>query len=296
MTTHLKLTNMQAEQYELDCCVAIENLTPTGNVTKSQKLNNCMVTLGRDQFRDIVIKIASKKTGKPQDIIMKNVKIFKKFLREGKATIRTQDKTQVLISNCPPDRLAMFLKTFAIKLGIMKGHATDKARLYSTVRKEFQFISPLTEKDCLVFQDKSKQGSKSPSNQKVPSGLKSRAHATDITPKRKREKEDGFSLPRKRINSSENITKVTSNVDKKIHLKMTTEQREVLDAVLQGKNVFFTGCAGTGKSYLLKRIIGALPPASTVASASTGIAACHIGGITLHSFAGQFSFLFFNQL
>lgn len=41
-----------------------------------------------------------------------------------------------------------------------------------------------------------------------------------------------------------------------------------------------------GKSFLLKRIISELPPGVTTATASTGVAACHIGGITLHQFAG----------
>jgi ATP-dependent DNA helicase PIF1 len=67
---------------------------------------------------------------------------------------------------------------------------------------------------------------------------------------------------------------------------LNREQNLVLDAVMKGRSIFFTGSAGTGKSFLLKRIIGALPPQHTFATASTGVAACHIGGTTLHSFAG----------
>ena len=56
----------------------------------------------------------------------------------------------------------------------------------------------------------------------------------------------------------------------------------VINAVRAGKSVFFTGSARTGKSYLLKRLITMLPPQSTFMAASTGAAACHIGGTTLH--------------
>lgn len=38
---------------------------------------------------------------------------------------------------------------------------------------------------------------------------------------------------------------------------------------------------------MLKKIVGSLPPKSTYATASTGVAACHIGGTTLHAFAGN---------
>ncbi|TRZ23787.1 hypothetical protein HGM15179_003354 [Zosterops borbonicus] len=68
--------------------------------------------------------------------------------------------------------------------------------------------------------------------------------------------------------------------------RLSAEQEAVLGAVRSGKSIFFTGSAGTGKSFLLKRIVGSLPPNVTYATASTGVAACHIGGTTLHAFAG----------
>lgn len=75
---------------------------------------------------------------------------------------------------------------------------------------------------------------------------------------------------------------------------LSAEQRQVLHMVVeQGKSVFFTGPAGTGKSVLMRAIIQELKvkygrESSRVAvTASTGLAACNIGGVTLHSFAGK---------
>ncbi len=39
---------------------------------------------------------------------------------------------------------------------------------------------------------------------------------------------------------------------------LTAEQRAVVEACLSGRNVFFTGSAGTGKSYVLRAIVDAL--------------------------------------
>jgi ATP-dependent exoDNAse (exonuclease V) alpha subunit len=55
-----------------------------------------------------------------------------------------------------------------------------------------------------------------------------------------------------------------------------------------GKNVFLTGGAGTGKTYVLNQYIQycydhEIPIAVT---ASTGIAATHIGGMTIHAWSG----------
>lgn len=74
---------------------------------------------------------------------------------------------------------------------------------------------------------------------------------------------------------------------------LSEEQKHVLDLVVEDKrSVFFTGSAGTGKSVLLREIIAALrkkymrEPDRIAVTASTGLAACNIGGVTLHSFAG----------
>ncbi|CAI5755887.1 unnamed protein product [Candida verbasci] len=71
---------------------------------------------------------------------------------------------------------------------------------------------------------------------------------------------------------------------------LSFEQEYVLKQVLSGTSLFYTGCAGTGKSVLLKSIIKELRnkfSSGVAVTASTGLAACNIGGITLHSFAGM---------
>lgn len=74
---------------------------------------------------------------------------------------------------------------------------------------------------------------------------------------------------------------------------LSDEQRGVAKAVVdEGKSVFFTGSAGTGKSVLMRSIIQQLKakhrrePDRLAVTASTGLAACVIEGTTLHSWAG----------
>ncbi|HCC05411.1 TPA: hypothetical protein DEP58_03870 [Patescibacteria group bacterium] len=65
-------------------------------------------------------------------------------------------------------------------------------------------------------------------------------------------------------------------------------QDEAFKVLMMGKNVFLTGAAGSGKTYILNRYIQwlrerGIEPAVT---ASTGIAATHIGGQTIHAWSG----------
>lgn len=65
-------------------------------------------------------------------------------------------------------------------------------------------------------------------------------------------------------------------------------QAEALNILKTGRNVFLTGAAGSGKTYVLNRYIEYLKDlnAKVGITASTGIAATHMGGITIHSWSG----------
>lgn len=67
----------------------------------------------------------------------------------------------------------------------------------------------------------------------------------------------------------------------------SSEQLAVLERVQQGDNVFFTGSAGVGKSFLLKEITRLLKSQRKdfKVTATTGIAALNISGSTVHSWA-----------
>lgn len=102
---------------------------------------------------------------------------------------------------------------------------------------------------------------------------------------------------RKRVVSEESETSETINSRKRRsiipRIYLSDEQKKILALVTDDKkSVFFTGSAGTGKSVLMREIIKTLrsthrtQPDRIAITASTGLAACNVGGVTLHSFAG----------
>mmetsp|Transcript_31046 Transcript_31046/g.65701 ORF Transcript_31046/g.65701 Transcript_31046/m.65701 type:complete len:293 (+) Transcript_31046:24-902(+) len=87
---------------------------------------------------------------------------------------------------------------------------------------------------------------------------------------------------------------------------LNADQKSAAEYIFSGGNAFLTGAAGVGKSYLLNHVIRGLrakhEPGSSqrsihsqqkpnndsavVVAAATGIAATHINGVTIHSWAG----------
>lgn len=268
------------EPAELQCTVAVERLNPAGQAIKRQLIRKGTVTLGRNEFQEMVLRVHDGKA--PQNFMLRDFQLFTRFAKDGKCTVKfIPESTQVLVSDCPPDRLKMFLKTLSIKHQASQGikPMSDRDKLRAGLPRAFETLSPLQLKDVQKANEmRSKVNApiqpKGPTERSVNKVLGERKQV-------KRPRPDCDASPVKALHPNKKPLLVLP-----VAQKLSKEQTAVLNAVLSGKNVFFTGSAGTGKSFLLKRIIGSLPPKSTYATASTGVAACHIGGTTLHSFAG----------
>ncbi|SCU88034.1 LADA_0E07756g1_1 [Lachancea dasiensis] len=113
----------------------------------------------------------------------------------------------------------------------------------------------------------------------------------------KRSVVSGFSIPMSkrlkpvRTNSIQGAQNHRSLSKSSSAIELTAEQRKVIDLIVnQRKNVFYTGSAGTGKSVVLRELVSQLRArygVSAVAiTASTGLAAVNIGGMTVNRFSG----------
>ncbi|XP_078417948.1 ATP-dependent DNA helicase PIF1 [Cetorhinus maximus] len=267
---------------EVQCSVTIEYLNPAGQATKRKSIRNAIITLGRNEFRDLILQVHDGKLS--QNFTLREIQLFTQFLRDGKSSIKLiPDNIQILVSNCPPDKLKVLFKTLAIKYAADKKISkpvSGRTRLLSTLPRTFDTISPVQAQDLKRANELQSQGTV-----QTPISTKGLRNQVGIPGPSKQ-------IKRLRTISSENCLVTEMKPAKKPTLsmpvvrKLTKEQSHILGMILKGKNIFFTGSAGTGKSFLLKRIVGALPPKSTYTTASTGVAACHIGGTTLHAFAG----------
>lgn len=261
---------------ELLCSANVEKLNSNGVVLRRTSYKSCSTILGRDQFGDILLRIVVKQQI-VQNFLLKDISLHRRFVKEGKATVKLPTQNVlIMLSNCPPDKLAAFLACLKVKLAVKanNGFAGERKRLRSELPKTFDHISPLIEKDLQNMKENV-------------------IDLHDKTPKRKRSDTSGNAeVPRKRLVVMNNTGNNSTAKAPKASLKLNKSQLSVLNAVKSGVNVFITGSGGTGKSFLLKRIIGILPPRNTFVTASTGVSACQIGGMTLHSFAGKTFFLF----
>ncbi|XP_029808437.1 ATP-dependent DNA helicase PIF1 isoform X5 [Suricata suricatta] len=261
------------EDAELQCRVAVEELSPGGQPRKRQSLRTAELSLGRNERRELLLRLqAPGPAGRVRCFPLRAARLFTRFAAAGRSTLRLPvdgvpgaGAVQLLLSDCPPDRLRRFLRTLRLKLAAAPGPgpASARAQLLGPRPRDFITISPVQPEE-LRRAAPTRVPHTTPL--KRPTELRGGSETSTEAPR--------WPLPVKRLSLPSSKP------------QLSEEQAAVLRVVLKGQSIFFTGSAGTGKSYLLKRILGSLPPTGTVATASTGVAACHIGGTTLHAFAG----------
>ncbi|XP_033173077.1 ATP-dependent DNA helicase PIF1 [Drosophila mauritiana] len=264
----------------LTCAVNMQWTNAVGITGRKLAYKTATLRLVRNDLRELFVEVTPEKL-KPLKFKLKDLMVHKKFMSEGKATFNFKaEKCTLYLSNAPPGTLMFFLRTIFIKMnGNEGGSQPDDATLQKKLREHlmsgkpssFDDVSPVTTAEMILARKKAGLLSKGSVTTPSPQGAKKRRFE-----ELKEEKERGTMPAAKKL--------YASTTDES--LRLSEEQMEVLRACTSGKNVFFTGSAGTGKSFLLRRIISALPPDGTVATASTGVAACLIGGTTLHAFAG----------
>lgn len=248
----------------LECQATLEYMDKgRSNVAGRVAFKSAVLKLIRNEFRELFLQIQGDNGKRTLRYPLKSVDIRKKFMSEGKAAIVFHEELcTLLISNAPPSQLFNFMKLMVVK--VMKADDAPKnirAKMLSSKQPGVDDISPLTDKEI----EKAKMKAMGPED-KTPTGV---------------------TKSFKRPNSEGQEVKAKKNCLMKIaEQELCSEQMEVLQAAKGGRSIFFTGSAGTGKSHLLRSIIAALPPDVTFATASTGVAACHIGGTTLHQFGG----------
>uniref|UniRef100_A0A182J2D1 ATP-dependent DNA helicase PIF1 n=1 Tax=Anopheles atroparvus TaxID=41427 RepID=A0A182J2D1_ANOAO len=275
---------MDPNDASLTCAVNIEWNNSQGTTMRKFANKQATLRLIRNALKEMFLEITAEKHSSMQ-LKLRSFNVHSKFMAEGKASVKfNEEKCTLFLSNAPPGLLVQFLKVIYIKVtngGNASAAAGSKEDLLKKSRtqmlagksvNQFDEISPVTTGEMMRAR-------------KLALGTGS---VTTPSPplKRKRLSGDSAGGPErpaaKKLYSEANGA---SPVDVS-EQKLNEQQKRILAACQSGRSVFFTGSAGTGKSFLLRKIIATLPPDGTVATASTGVAACLIGGTTLHSFAG----------
>lgn len=258
----------------VNCAINIDWLNAQGTSIRKVSYRMATLRLIRSDTREMFVEVNTEKAPTAVRLQLCDIMVHKKFMSEGKASIKfNRDKCMLFLSNAPPGLLMNFLKTLFIKMTAGKDNNNSnrqledkmqknvRAHMLSSCPSKFEDISPVTNVEVTRAQKLA--------------GISKSTTTTPSPPNKKR-----------RLDRTTNSTNDGNPIKKPFTpsplalgepTKLNDEQNQVLKACLDGKNIFFTGSAGTGKSFLLRKIISVLPPDGTFATASTGVAACLIG-------------------
>lgn len=249
---------MDSEDTIITCAISIDWLNAQGISTRKISYKLATMRLIRSDTRELFVEVSTEKAGTSTRLLLRDILVHKKFMSEGKASIKfNRDKCMLYASNAPPGLLMNFLRTLFIKMsGQESGSVSSKVqdvrtRMLSENPSKFDDISPVTNLEI--------------ARARKLTGLSRSTPTTPSPPSKKRKFEQ---VARGDSGAKENLMKKANvghtSVENEQQIRLNDEQNEVLRACINGKNVFFTGSAGTGKSFLLKKIISVLPPDGNV--------------------------------
>jgi hypothetical protein len=95
-----------------------------------------------------------------------------------------------------------------------------------------------------------------------------------------------FTPPKSPLSPIKYTSYIRNEIPTKVLETLSDAQRKAVRLVGEGKNVVIIGSSGVGKSHVSKLIINCFNPNDIAVAASTGAAACLIGGSTIHSLFG----------
>ena len=279
----MSVSGVMEDGSSICCSCVVEYLDDGGQTLRRQAMKTAELALGRNELGDVALRVSHGQGAALGPLTVRQHAIHRRFMSQGKASIRLgTQKMQLLLSNCPPAQLRQFLQSLSLKVAARGKLQGARSQLLPDSALGFDEISPLCERDLeKAAQNGSKASLTTPKREETSSRAPKRklADITNTTPARSNTEGDSFAdQPSKKPR--------TTAILRGVHSHLSAEQTKVLEIVKSGESVFFTGSAGTGKSYLLKQILSILPPETTFATASTGSAASQIGGTTLHAFAG----------
>ena len=241
------------------CAVTVVTLDPrTGGVVNSKTHSTTAIAYCIDEANRKCLVVGLDDKHSREFSVVGGVKLHTRFVHEGKATLQLLKRNMnLMISNADPQALREWVQALA------SGR-------------------PPAPKEAAGSSSSPRPASAPPKRHLAPS-TPSRANTGSPDPlprsKGKMGRAPGCSPAWASANDRQLSPSATAN--------LTSEQQEVMrEVVLGGKSVFFTGGAGVGKSHLLKQIVARLDPRTTYVTASTGLAACAIGGVTVHHWAG----------
>lgn len=132
----------------LSCSINMEWLNPQGITQRKLGHKTGFLRLVRSNARDIFLEVIIGKLPHVK-LKLKAISVHKKFMNEGKATIKFQEeRCTVMLSNAPPNQLMTFLRTMFVKMTGQKDsnglNTSLRTQLLSKKSTQFEEISPVT--------------------------------------------------------------------------------------------------------------------------------------------------------